>query len=726
MSEPTPTTGAVPAAPPAGVVPAAPPAGAAPGPALVRLSPAQESMWLEQQLHPSAINGGFLSVLLRGDVTAEQVRAACLIVCDDHPQLRGLVVTHEPDGSETGGSGARMAIHPASAVLQFEELPLPAAPGGELETARRWYRENRVGPWDLTVRSPIAFSLLDHGEQRCTLVVGVHHIAFDGRSKFVFARQFLSALAALRTAAGPPERQRQDLPEHPEIDQELDEVLQHWLAADLLTLPGLVLPRGDGADPGEEVRPTPRFDLPAEHCARLRTLTKEAGASFFTGLVACLAAVLSEYGNSRFVVGIPVDTSVPRTRDQIGLQINVVPCLIEVERDASFRDLLAISARALGLVHRYRRVPFGWVLRELRRRHGVDVSQGAFDRIGVSYPTVVRDVGEVPGLECDWDFFAPNSTRSFEVILQLRREGDAAYGRLDFTAASLDPAGAIRLTADFTRLLGQLTERPDTPLGLLAQGYVRAASTGRDASPSPGDGGGVRGSFAELTAVAAGPDASRVARCPVEQFLPTPAVAAFSRAGGRVLLDVVDPALGRLGGCAWRADDPYGIWLTDPAPGLRFQVTDPAGRALPPGIPGLLGLADDPRPGALRAWIDAADRIRLLGPVDLAHGWAGRLLDRADAEAVIAALPGVREAAVLWEPRAGDAVPRVSAVVVPVAGADAGADADRRLWRRTVRRAWPSGWPQPAVHVLDCLPRTPSGTVDRASLGTTLSTALRG
>ncbi|WP_369258313.1 condensation domain-containing protein [Streptomyces sp. R35] len=703
MSEPTPTAGAV---------PAAPTAGAAPAPTLVRLSPAQESMWLEQQLHPSAINGGFLSVLLRGDVTADQVRAACLIVCDDHPQLRGLVT----GGSEAGGSGARMAIHPATAVLQFEELPLPTAPGGELEAARRWYRENRVGPWDLTVRSPIAFSLLHHGEQRCTLVIGVHHIAFDGRSKFVFAREFLRALAELRTAAGPAERPSRDLPEHPEIDQELDEVLQHWLAADLLTLPGLVLPRGDGADPGEEVRPTPRFDLPAEHCARLRTLTKEAGASFFTGLVACLAAVLSEYGNSRFVVGIPVDTSVPRTRDQIGLQINVVPCLIEVDRDASFRDLLAISSRALDLVHRYRRVPFGWVLRELRRRHGVDVSQGAFDGIGVSYPTVARDVGEVPGLECDWDFFAPNSTRSFDLILQLRREGDAAYGRLDFTAASLDPASALRLTADFTRLLGQLTERPDTPLDLLAQGYVRAASAELVTSPDDGGGGGERGSFVGLTAAATGPDVSRVARCPVEQFLPTPAVAAFSRAGGRVLLNVVDPVLGRLGDCAWRADDPYGIWLTDPAPGLRLQVTDPAGRALPRGIPGLLGLADDPRPGALRAWIDAADRIRLLGPVDLAHGWAGRLLDRAAAEAVIAALPGVREAAVLWEPRAGDAVPRVSAVVVPVADTDA----DQRVWRRTVRRAWPSGWPQPAVHVLGRLPRTPSGTVDRAALGTAL------
>ncbi|MFI9804241.1 condensation domain-containing protein [Streptomyces sp. NPDC052301] len=679
--------------------------GTASVPALVRLSPAQESMWLEQQLHPSAINGGFLSVLIRGEVSADQVRDACLVVCEDNPQLRGLVT----DGPET-----RMAIHPAAAVLQFEELALTAPPGEELAAARRWYRENRVGPWDLTRRSPIAFSLLDHGEERRTLVVGVHHIAFDGRSKFVFARQFLRALDTLRTLGRTPRSTRQDLPGHPDIDAELEQVVQHWLEADLRTLPALVLPLGDAVTPGEQVRPTPRFDLPAEDCARLRTLTKEAGVSFFTGLVACLGAVLNTYGNERFVVGVPVDTSVPETRDQIGLQVNVVPCLIAVDQDADFRDLLKVSGQALDLVHRHRRVPFGWVLRELRQSHGVDVTQGAFDRIGVSYPTVVRDVGEVPGLEFDWDFFAPNSTRSFDLILQLRREGDTAYGRLDFSAGVMDPSAAARLTADFARLLGQLTERPDTPVRLLTEGYVRTAPADvtADDRASGSDGDGAPGAFPELASAAAGRDVSRVARCPVEQFLPTPAVSAFSRAGGRVLLDVTDPVLGRFGSCAWHADDPYGVWLTRPVPGLRLRVTDAAGRTLPRGVPGLLGLDGDPRRGTFRGWIDAAGRVRLLGPASQAHDWVGRHLSRTRAEAAVAALPGVHEAAVLVDTGTGDAAPRVSTVVVPVPGAEA----DQRAWRRAVRRAWPSGWPQPAVHLLDRLPRTSTGAVDDAAL----------
>ncbi|WP_448321779.1 hypothetical protein, partial [Streptomyces sp. CO7] len=113
------------------------PSGAAAPAVLVPLSPAQESMWLEQRLHPTETNGGFLSVVLRGDVTAAQVRAACLRVCEDNPQLRGLVV----DGPE-----ARMAIRPASEVLRFEEVPLTAAPGEEAAAARRWYGDHRPHP----------------------------------------------------------------------------------------------------------------------------------------------------------------------------------------------------------------------------------------------------------------------------------------------------------------------------------------------------------------------------------------------------------------------------------------------------------------------------------------------------------------------------------------------------------------------------------------------------
>ncbi|MER5638853.1 condensation domain-containing protein [Kitasatospora sp. NPDC002227] len=611
-------------------------------PVVVPLSPAQESMWLEQLLHPESINGGIFSVLVRGAATAGQLRAACLAVCADHPQLRGLVVPGE------GATPARIAVHPAEQVLSFEQVTVAAPPGEELSCARRWHREHRLRPWRLTERPPIAFYLLEHDELRRTLVVAVHHIAFDGRSKFLFARQFLSALGELRSPEGLRPRAAVDIPEHPSIDAELAEVVGHWLAADLPNLPGLVLPRRESALPagGRTVEPTPRFDLPAETCARLAALAKAAGVSFFTGLVAGAAARLHEYGNTRFVLGIPADTSEPGTRELIGLQVNVVPCLVDVPAGASFTDLLAVSGRALALVQRHRRVPFAWVLRQLRQRHGVDVTQGAFDGVGVSYPTVVRDLGEVPGLEAEWDFFAPNSTQSFDLTLQLRREGEGAYGRLDHSTLVLDGAAAGRFAAGYARLLAAATAEPGRPLAELFE-------PGAEAAAPPGEPAGR----------------------PVVRFQPARAEQ----------LDLEDEALGWLGRCEWPAG---GAVLTGGPAGRRYRVVTPAGRALPQGVPGLLAFADDPRPSGYRAWIDGQGRIRLLGPADRVRDWVGRRLDLTEAEAAVAALPGVHAAAVELTGEAG-----ALRAVVTLTLADPAA-ADPRTWRRAVRRVWPPGWPQ--------------------------------
>ncbi|AUG75726.1 hypothetical protein CFP65_0778 [Kitasatospora sp. MMS16-BH015] len=591
------------------------------------LSPAQESMWLDQLLHPESVNGGIFSVLVRGPVTAGQLRAACLAVCAQSPQLRGLVVPGE------GGGPARIAVHPAERVLRFETVAVPAPPGAELTVARQWHRTHRLRPWRLTEQPPIAFALLDHGGQRRTLVVAVHHIAFDGRSKFVFARRFLQALGELRSPAGLREREPVALPEHPSIDAEAAAVVEHWLAADLPHLPGLVLPRRESPLPagGRVVEPTPRFELPAETCARLAALTGAAGVSFFTGLVAGVAARLHEYGNTRFVLGIPADTSEPGTREQIGLQVNVVPCLLDIPAGASFTDLLAVSGRALALVQRYRRVPFGWVLRQLRQRHGVDVTRGAFDGVGVSYPRVVRELGEVPGLACEWDFFAPNSTQSFDLTLQLRREGGAAYGRLDHSTLALDGAAAGRFTAGYARLLAALTAEPGRPVAELFE---------------------------------AGP----------EVVVPA----------GVAGVAVRDEVLGVLG---------YGLRvggeevLVGGVAGRRYRVVTAEGRGLPQGVPGLLAFAGDGRVGRRRAWIDSAGRVRLLGTAGQLRDWMGRRLDLAEAEAALAGLPGVRSAAVGLT---GEAGALRATVTLETAGTDL------RAWRRAVRGVWPSGWPQVA------------------------------
>ncbi|MFJ7333681.1 condensation domain-containing protein [Streptomyces sp. NPDC101116] len=679
----------------------------------VAMTPAQESIWLEELLKPAGGgNAGFFSVLIRGEFDEAQVRSACLAVCDDSPQLRGVVVP--------GEQRHHIEIGPAATRFSFETCRVTAAEGEELRVAREWYLRGHGGSWDLTTRAPIRFFLLDHGGSRASLVIGVHHIAFDGRSKFVFARRFAHALTALRAGRTITSR-RPDRPSvpRPDIAERVSEAVRHWVDAGLADLPGLGLPLGHGRDAAGEVTATGTFHAPDQACTRLADLTKGEGTSFFTGLVACAAARLHQYGNSRFVLGIPVDTSTPDTRDEIGLQVNVVPCLIDVPPGASFRDLVAICGRALQTVRRHRHVPFAWVLRELRRQYGVDVGRTVFDKVGISYPTVVREHTEVPGLTMEWDFFAPNSTQTFELILQLRREGHRVYGRLDYSTRLLGRAAAEGFADGFVRLLDDLTEAPDKPLPREPKRCTPAlrpetAARGALATPWPEEPVAVTG-FRALTRLAEQPGersaAERRVVCPLEQFQPTSAVAAFVRSGGQVILEATDPVLGRLGSARWDPDAAADIPLTDPAPGLRFLVTTDQGFPVPRGVPGALGVLGGSGPGRFRAWIDERDHVRLLGTVEQVRSHYGRFLDLDLAEARTAALPGVREVAVLFGTVSSKAAPRV----VLVSTTDT--SADERHWLRAVRRVWPRNWPRPArVTLAEELPRLPSGEVDRSAL----------
>lgn len=656
---------------------------------VVPLTMAQEPVWLEQLRHPDRVNAGFFFVTMSGAVRAETVAAACAAVCGRHPELRGTLV--DLDGRYL------FRINDADEVFEFEQVGLPTAPGAEPAAARAWFLARRPLEWDLTARAPIRFLLLDHGGERRTLVVVVHHIAFDGRSKFVFARQFARALRELREGGG--RAVADHVPAVPLADLEdlgearLGEATRYWLGRDLRAFPSLVLPRPDLLDPMPGMAATPRFGLAEQTFRRLGEVAKQTGTTFFAGLLAATAAELGRYGNDRLALCIPADTSTEATRDRIAMQVNMVPCALEAARGAGFRDLLRAAGRAVSDVDRFRRVPFHLLMRELRRSYGVDVGPGIFDRFGVSYPRVVGDFPEVPGLTLNWDFFAPNSSQSFQITLQLRRTPDGVFGRLDYTTAVFDAATAEEFVGGWCETLERALADPDAPL---RPGPVRAGSpAAASAAAEPTD------------------DAVFV---PVEQFLPTEERAAFVAAGGRIVLVLEDARAGRV---AWGEWDPgsrtpdAALALSRTAPGWRPVVASRDGRELPARTPGVLvlrptGGGPDLRTG-IRARIDGEGRLCYVGLLGQTAEFGGRLLEGGEAERRIAALPGVSAAAVVPGADADDPTPAV--LLVPAA-AKFDAEAERG-WRRRVLRVWPSDAPRPARVVLAGeLPRDEASRVD--------------
>ncbi|MBG0822839.1 amino acid adenylation domain-containing protein [Planomonospora sp. ID91781] len=179
---------------------------------------------------------------------------------------------------------------------------------------------------------------------------------------------------------------------------------------------------------------------------------------------------------------------------------------------------------------------------------------------------------------------------------------------------------------------------------------------------------------------------------------------------------------------------PGSVPLGRPLPGVECHVVDSAGRPLPAGVPGDLWVAG---PGLARGYLNrpdltaerfvpdpvtgtgrcyrTGDRVRLnsaglvefLGRVDDQVKIRGFRVELGEVKAALQEQPGVREAAVL--PVGEGRSRRLAAWVAP-------ACVDPAALRAGLRERLPDYMVPPSITVLDELPLTPLGKVDRARL----------
>jgi amino acid adenylation domain-containing protein len=250
------------------------------------MTPVQQGIWFQEQLHPGS-GDAHIAVALRLTGALDPVRLAHAIdsVTALQPALRSCVVP---------GAPARLMIKPHGAPLAL------LVPDGDPEA--QLLREARR-PFDFSGGTLFRSALLPLGDNQCALLLTAHHLVFDGWSMSVLVSQLSAAytdgaVPALAGTAGAYQRWFDTPP-----PAATPETLAYWRSALAQCPERLSLP----ADRAPAATCFAHAELGRADVDALDRTCRERGWTRFPLLAAALAAVLGRYGNQGAVtLGFPL------------------------------------------------------------------------------------------------------------------------------------------------------------------------------------------------------------------------------------------------------------------------------------------------------------------------------------------------------------------------------------------------------------------------------------
>ncbi|MFJ4645801.1 amino acid adenylation domain-containing protein [Streptomyces bobili] len=424
------------------------------------LSYAQRRMWVLNRLEGTA--GAYhlpWTLRLTGPLDRKVLQAALNDVVARHEALR--TVFPEADGE------------PYQRVLETAEAPL-AAVGDLGEFVARGF--------DLATELPLRAGLSTVGDEEHLLAVVIHHIAADGWSNAVLARDLGTAYRARLDGTAPrftplpvqyPDYalwQRDLLGDEDDPGSLAAEQLGFWRKA----LDGLP---DELQLPADQPRPavasyrgaTVGFTVPAATHRRAAALAARSGASLFMVLQAALAALYAKLGAGQDVpLGTPVAGRTDEALDDlVGFFVNTLVLRTDVSGDPTFTDLVDRVRTTDLAAYAHQDVPFEKLVEALAPTRSL-ARHPLFQTLLALHNNTRPDL-ELPGLHVEFGAAATGGAR-FDLAFDLAEEQDTAgapaglAGRLEFSADLFTEDTARRLADRFAHLLDALTTDPGRPL----------------------------------------------------------------------------------------------------------------------------------------------------------------------------------------------------------------------------------------------------------------------
>ncbi|MEP7012743.1 MAG: non-ribosomal peptide synthase/polyketide synthase [Acidobacteriota bacterium] len=429
-----------------------------PRPAEIPLSFAQERLWFLDRLEPdpATYNTGF-RLTLNGALDEEALAGA----------FRALIARHEPLRTRFVLAEDRpiQEIAPpeaAACAFRMPRIDLSAAPSA-VEAARLARGEGRR-PFDLSRGPLLRVVRVTLGRGKSELQLILHHIATDGWSLGVFARE-LAELYAARV-----ERRAVTLPALPLAYADWAIWQRAWLSGEVFDRElawwrGRLAGAPEALDlPFDHPRPARPAglgwmgdgELSADLASRLAARARSAGSTLSMALFAAWAGLLARLGaGTDLVIALPIaNRNRAETEGLIGFFVNTLALRIEIpESGVTLGGLLARVREAALPAYAHQDFPF----ERLVASAGAPHPQVSFAFQNLPAPVLL------PGIETQVEELGGGGAK-FDLGLIVVPDAEGLLTRIEISLDRLDPATGARLLRGFEAMVGELANDPGRSL----------------------------------------------------------------------------------------------------------------------------------------------------------------------------------------------------------------------------------------------------------------------
>ncbi|ORY02001.1 amino acid adenylation [Basidiobolus meristosporus CBS 931.73] len=428
----------------------------------LQMSFAQERLWFMNQLMPdNPFYNMPLALNIKGKLDIQVLESVINTVVKRHDILR----------TTFGNSGCNpiQKINPHSEFL-LQMVDISKSPGNTREL-RAYITSESQKPFDLVNGPVIRVNLVKVGEEEHILLIVLHHIISDGWSITVLQEEL--SLLYRAYSQGLPSPLHELTIQYADFavwqrewlqGENFEKQMQYWKDQ----LSGI----GDLSLPTDYIRPPvlsyngglEQLELSASLTNDLRDLSKKESSTLFMTLLAAFEVLLFRYtGQEDIAIGSPIAN---RNRKEIerliGFFVNTQVIRVQVDREATFNELVSrVKEVTLG-AYSHQDVPFEQIVAELQPER--DLSRNPLVQVMFVLQDATVDAFTFGDLNATLVNTDRISTR-FDLEVHFWKRDEGLKADFIYSTDLFSPKTMKHMLLDLHKILQMVATNPDLPIG---------------------------------------------------------------------------------------------------------------------------------------------------------------------------------------------------------------------------------------------------------------------